>query len=270
MDFDGLKHINDSEGHVAGDRALLQLVEGLRRALRTLDGVYRLGGDEFVVVLPDTSIDGAEVVMARVERLGAPSFSWGVASVQSTGGVDAALLMSAADDTLYERRRRDPGSRLAVVRARPPATSRNCRRFRPPSVGPSPTSPRPRRHSRQRQRGRNRPQFAGSGFDRTAAEDGFEQSALHSLERKGLDQRSPSGEHLGGIEQVGGEIEEAFTGDAGDPASTATLLIGSLSQVHTLSRQGQGRRVSSTARRRHELLDDAMHPSEVAHLETCR
>jgi len=112
VDLDGLKHINDSEGHVAGDRALLQLVEGLRRALRTLDGVYRLGGDEFVVVLPDTSLDGAQVVMTRVERLGAPSFSWGVASVLSTGGVDAAVLMSAADDALYERRRRarDPRS----------------------------------------------------------------------------------------------------------------------------------------------------------------
>jgi diguanylate cyclase (GGDEF)-like protein len=112
VDLDGLKHINDSEGHVAGDRALLQLVEGLRRALRTLDGVYRLGGDEFVVVLPDTSLDGAQVVMTRVERLGAPSFSWGVASVLSTGGLDAAVLMSAADDALYERRRRarDPRS----------------------------------------------------------------------------------------------------------------------------------------------------------------
>jgi diguanylate cyclase (GGDEF)-like protein len=119
-DLDGLKRINDTEGHAAGDRALLQLVESFRRALRSLDGVYRLGGDEFVVVLPDTSLDGAGVVMARVERLGAPAFSWGLASVSSTGGADAALLVSAADDALYERRRiaRTPSR----TRSAPPQT----------------------------------------------------------------------------------------------------------------------------------------------------
>jgi diguanylate cyclase (GGDEF)-like protein len=111
LDLDGLKRINDSEGHAAGDRALLQLVESLRRALRSLDGVYRLGGDEFVVVLPDTSLDGARVVMERVERLGAPAFTWGIASVVSTGIADSALLVSAADDALYDRRRIDRGSR---------------------------------------------------------------------------------------------------------------------------------------------------------------
>jgi diguanylate cyclase (GGDEF)-like protein len=105
VDLDGLKRINDSEGHAAGDRALLQLVESFRRALRTLDGVYRLGGDEFVVVLPDTSLDDARVVMTRVERLGAPSFSWGMASVVSVGAPDATLLVSTADENLYERRR---------------------------------------------------------------------------------------------------------------------------------------------------------------------
>ncbi len=117
-DLDGLKHINDTEGHAAGDRALLQLVEALRRALRTLDGVYRLGGDEFVVVLPDTSIDGARVVMDRVERLGAPAFTWGVASLASTGIADREMLTSAADDALYDRRRVDRGRQ---ARSRAPA-----------------------------------------------------------------------------------------------------------------------------------------------------
>jgi diguanylate cyclase (GGDEF)-like protein len=104
-DLDGLKRINDSEGHAAGDRALLRLVESFRRALRTLDGVYRLGGDEFVLVLPDTSLDDGLVVMNRVERLGAPSFSWGIASVTSTGSWDPSSLVALADDALYERRR---------------------------------------------------------------------------------------------------------------------------------------------------------------------
>jgi len=104
VDLDGLKKINDSEGHAAGDRTLLQLVESFRRALRTLDGVYRLGGDEFVIVLPDTSLDSAHVVMSRIERLGAPAFSWGLASVVSVGAPDATALVSVADEDLYERR----------------------------------------------------------------------------------------------------------------------------------------------------------------------
>jgi len=104
-DLDGLKRINDTDGHAAGDRALLLLVESLRRALRTLDGVYRLGGDEFVVVLPDTSLEDGEIVMNRVERLGAPAFSWGIASVLSTGSWDPDSLVALADDALYARRR---------------------------------------------------------------------------------------------------------------------------------------------------------------------
>lgn len=109
-DLDGLKLINDTEGHAAGDRAILQLVESFRRALRGLDGVYRLGGDEFVIVLADTSVEDADVVMARVERLGAPAFSWGVASVMTAGSNIPDLLIALADDALYERRRTTRGS----------------------------------------------------------------------------------------------------------------------------------------------------------------
>lgn len=105
IDVDGLKRVNDSEGHAAGDRLLLRLVETLRRALRGLDGVYRVGGDEFIVVLTDTSTHEATGVMARVEGLGAPAFSWGVASILSTGQRQPTVLLGAADDDLYERRR---------------------------------------------------------------------------------------------------------------------------------------------------------------------
>jgi diguanylate cyclase (GGDEF)-like protein len=103
-DLDGLKRINDTEGHAAGDRAILQLVEAFRRALRGLDGVYRVGGDEFLIVLPDTVVDDANVVMARVDRI-APAFSWGIASVGTVGSFDGELLVEVADETLYDRRR---------------------------------------------------------------------------------------------------------------------------------------------------------------------
>ncbi len=127
IDVDGLKRINDSGGHQAGDQALLRLVETLRRALRGLDGVYRVGGDEFIIVLPDTAPEDASVAMARIERLGAPKFSWGISSVLGTGQFEASLLLAAADDELYDRRRRrralgsagDPPVRKVLGRVAP-------------------------------------------------------------------------------------------------------------------------------------------------------
>jgi len=105
IDLDGLKAVNDTDGHAAGDRQLLSLVDSLRRALRSIDGVYRLGGDEFGLVLPDTSPDDAAVVVARAVRSGAPPFSWGSASYLSTGCSDVAELLAVADAALYARRR---------------------------------------------------------------------------------------------------------------------------------------------------------------------
>ena len=121
IDLDGLKAINDSAGHAAGDRQLVLLVDTLRKALRSMDGIYRLGGDEFGLVLPDTSPDDAAVLIARSKRMGAPPFSWGTANCQSTGYGDVALMLAVADADLYARRR--------VMRARP---SRPRTRGKPP------------------------------------------------------------------------------------------------------------------------------------------
>jgi diguanylate cyclase (GGDEF)-like protein len=118
LDVDGLKHINDTAGHAAGDQVLLLLVETLRRTLRGLDGVYRVGGDEFIVLLPDASPEAASAVMARVEKLDPPSFTWGVAGVQATGLFDAPALLAAADDQLYERRRTLRGISYADAKRR--------------------------------------------------------------------------------------------------------------------------------------------------------
>ncbi len=105
IDLDGLKAVNDTAGHAAGDRQLVLLVDTLRKALRSMDGIYRLGGDEFGLVLPDTSPDDATVLIARAVRMGAPSFSWGTASYLSTGCAAVAELLAVADTDLYARRR---------------------------------------------------------------------------------------------------------------------------------------------------------------------
>ncbi len=128
IDLDGLKHINDTQGHAAGDAALLALVESLRAVLRTADSLFRIGGDEFVVMTPFTDADGAGAMLRRAAHCGAPAFSWGVASLAGTGPAaaeDPQLLLVAADTDLYVRRRewRHALSRSASHRRRVVAVS---------------------------------------------------------------------------------------------------------------------------------------------------
>lgn len=105
IDLDGLKQINDSDGHAAGDIALRALGERLRRVLRFGDNAARIGGDEFAVILPDTS---AEDVPPLLERVGSvpvvdqpcPPFSYGMAHCP-TESEDADALFKLADERLY-------------------------------------------------------------------------------------------------------------------------------------------------------------------------
>jgi diguanylate cyclase (GGDEF)-like protein len=68
LDIDGFKLVNDSLGHTAGDRVLRLLTEVLRQGLRDSDTPCRWGGDEFCVLLPETTLEGALVVAARLRR----------------------------------------------------------------------------------------------------------------------------------------------------------------------------------------------------------
>jgi two-component system cell cycle response regulator len=69
LDVDHFKQINDKRGHAAGDLVLSALGKLLNNTLRTCDIVARWGGEEFVLVLPSTSIDGAEQTAERVRDL---------------------------------------------------------------------------------------------------------------------------------------------------------------------------------------------------------
>ena len=66
FDLDGLKLINDTLGHHAGDDALRHLATLLRASIRDVDIACRYGGDEFLVLMPDTTRGPAEVVGARI------------------------------------------------------------------------------------------------------------------------------------------------------------------------------------------------------------
>jgi diguanylate cyclase (GGDEF)-like protein len=110
MDIDGLKRINDSHGHPAGDRVLMQVAMSLRRSIRSVDVAARLGGDEFCVLAPEQEPEAAAALAERLatavrEEVATPddppvSMSIGVAACPSHGD-DAETLIDAADRAMY-------------------------------------------------------------------------------------------------------------------------------------------------------------------------
>ena len=63
LDIDFFKRVNDSYGHKAGDRVLQLVARALRERLRATDFIARFGGEEFVILLPETNVDNARVVL---------------------------------------------------------------------------------------------------------------------------------------------------------------------------------------------------------------
>ena len=68
-DVDGLKLVNDTLGHAAGDDLLRAAAWVLRRSLREQDLLFRIGGDEFVAFLPDMEEDGIAGVQQRIANV---------------------------------------------------------------------------------------------------------------------------------------------------------------------------------------------------------
>ncbi|WP_415897957.1 diguanylate cyclase [Neptuniibacter sp. QD72_48] len=69
FDLDNFKKVNDSLGHLEGDRVLRLIGEILRETLRASDVAVRYGGDEFMVLLPETDIDAAAKTSERIRMM---------------------------------------------------------------------------------------------------------------------------------------------------------------------------------------------------------
>lgn len=104
IDLDGLKTLNDQEGHEAGDNALQRIATALQQSIRTVDAAFRIGGDEFVLLLPETPAERVPDIINRLRSLGAPRHSWGAASYGDDSD-DRTALLDIADRRLLQGRR---------------------------------------------------------------------------------------------------------------------------------------------------------------------
>jgi diguanylate cyclase (GGDEF)-like protein len=104
IDVDGLKRVNDAEGHPAGDALLRDVVTAITSAMRAYDVVVRWGGDEFVCALSDASLAVATERMTAIQdalerqRRGA-TFSAGLAELGEEDDLES--LVARADRALY-------------------------------------------------------------------------------------------------------------------------------------------------------------------------
>jgi diguanylate cyclase (GGDEF)-like protein len=112
LDIDFFKQVNDTSGHEAGDRVLVELGGALSEARRTTDFVARLGGEEMALLLPQTDATGAVEVAERLRqriaemRVKTPAgtlqvtASFGVAVYSARSGTSGSLF-DRADKALY-------------------------------------------------------------------------------------------------------------------------------------------------------------------------
>ena len=116
IDVDGLKAINDTGGHAAGDRAIRRVAEAIALHLREPDFGARLGGDEFAVVMPNTSTSAARRSAERLRAHLGPGphgespvpISVGIATTDPSRQSDIVTvheLTQAADRALYAAKR---------------------------------------------------------------------------------------------------------------------------------------------------------------------
>jgi diguanylate cyclase (GGDEF)-like protein len=114
VDIDDFKHINDSCGHLVGDRVLCEVTSVMMSTVRASDVVGRVGGDEFLVILPDVDDETARGVAERLRNeIGVSSLTEGLPRVSVSIGVasgwapdtSSESLVETADRTMYAQKR---------------------------------------------------------------------------------------------------------------------------------------------------------------------
>jgi diguanylate cyclase (GGDEF)-like protein len=117
IDLDGLKRVNDTRGHAAGDALIADAAKVLGQVFRESDVVARVGGDEFAVLAVLDESDGSSALNARlsaaIDRVNAQavpsmrlSMSVGIEELNSRADTPLDVLLTRADRAMYERKRR--------------------------------------------------------------------------------------------------------------------------------------------------------------------
>lgn len=104
LDIDHFKEINDRHGHPAGDRVLRHVAKTLLENTRVTDTVARYAGDEFLLVLPDTSLEGADELAKRIRARFVEAFAPfpGVNCTVSLGAAEAYADMADVEDWIQQ------------------------------------------------------------------------------------------------------------------------------------------------------------------------
>jgi len=109
FDIDHFKKINDTYGHLVGDTILKELADLVRNNLRESEYFVRWGGEEFVILLPGTSLQGAQMVAEKLRRVvrehdfsevGGVTCSFGVTTLKEDDTIKSFI--KRADEALYE------------------------------------------------------------------------------------------------------------------------------------------------------------------------
>jgi len=129
LDLDGFKAINDTHGHAAGDRVLIEVAKRLQDLVRRSDAVARLGGDEFVILIKDCpsrialnnlaiqiekGLDNLSLPGLQERRIGG-SVGTAFSAEDGTWGMS---LMATADAAMYARKAQGRVSRPARFQPR--------------------------------------------------------------------------------------------------------------------------------------------------------
>ena len=106
IDMNGLKEINDIQGHVEGDTALKTLGDCFWKAAQRKQRVYRIGGDEFIVLCVNSSEDDVKALIDRIRKeVEKTPYTCSIGYAMQSDGKTVDLLYQLADKMLYEEKK---------------------------------------------------------------------------------------------------------------------------------------------------------------------